>query len=85
MDSSNTVNLFNTLHASPEYNPLLITAVDLVLHSKISFRVLHVPGHDNIVADALSRFQNHRAISAAPKLNIYPFQPPRLMLGAAKK
>jgi hypothetical protein len=84
-DSSNTVDLFNTLHASPDYNPLLLTAVDSVLRSQVSFRVLHIPGHDNVVADALSRFQQGCALSAAPQLYISSFQPPRLTLGAVKK
>jgi hypothetical protein len=82
-DSSNTVDLFNTLHASPGYNPILITAVDLLLSSHISLRVLHIPGHENVVADALVRFQNGRAISAAPTLSITNFLPPHLSLGAS--
>ena len=84
-DSSNTVDLFNTLHASPDYNPILITTVDLLLSSDISLRVLHVPGHDNVIADALSCFENARAFSAAPTLSITTFLPPQLSLGAPTK
>jgi len=34
-DSSNTFDMFNTLHALPAYNPILITAVDLLISSSI--------------------------------------------------
>jgi len=53
-DSSNTFNIFNTLHALPAYNPILITAVDLLISSGIQLRVFHIPRNKNKVADALS-------------------------------
>jgi len=34
-NSLNTFDMFNTLHALPDYNPILITAVDLLLASNI--------------------------------------------------
>jgi hypothetical protein len=51
----------------------------------VDLRVIHVPGKQNLVADALSRFNNSLAISLFPTLRIYPLQPPQLALGAAKK
>ena len=82
-DNLNTVDMFNTLRAQPLYNPLLITAVDLLLDHGVDLRVFHIPGQDNIVADALSRFRFDTVALYAPSLQIFKFQPPRLKLGAA--
>jgi hypothetical protein len=84
-DNTNSVNIFHSLHARPPYNPILLTAVDLLLTSNISLRVFYIPGQDNVVADALSRFHNDIAIASVPELHVSFFQPPRLTLGASKK
>jgi hypothetical protein len=84
-DNTNTVDMFNSLHAKPSHNPLLLTAVDISSSSSCLFRVFHIPGELNIVADALSRFRNDVALRAAPGLTITTFQPPQLTLGAIKK
>ncbi|KAF8240279.1 hypothetical protein L208DRAFT_1352889 [Tricholoma matsutake] len=42
-DSSNTFDMFNTLHALPAYNPILITAIDLLVKSGIQLQVFHIP------------------------------------------
>ncbi|KIY43016.1 hypothetical protein FISHEDRAFT_78924 [Fistulina hepatica ATCC 64428] len=81
-DNTNTVDMFNSFHALPPYNPLLITVVDLLLSTKCQLRVLHVPGAQNKIADALSRFQNDLASQISLDLKIYPFIPPRLSSGA---
>jgi hypothetical protein len=81
-DNSNSVDLFTTLRARPLYNPLLLTTADLLTTFGADLRVLHVPGHLNSVADALSRFHNANTQSLAPGLHITPFIPPRLTLGA---
>jgi hypothetical protein len=81
-DNENTVNIFNSLHASPTLNTILITSVDLILQFKIELRVLHVAGTTNNTADSLSRFQNARAVAHAPDLSISPFTPPQLSKGA---
>jgi len=81
-DNSNTVDMFNTLRAQPTYNPLVMTAVDLALDFHVEFRVFHLPGEDNVVADALSRFRFDVLATFAPHLCIMHFIPPRLTLGA---
>jgi len=74
-DNSNTVDIFNTLRALPDYNHLLLTAVDILHEGHHDVRVLHVPGVENGVADALSRLQLTRALELVPGLKISPFQP----------
>jgi hypothetical protein len=73
--------MFNTLCAQPTHNPLVMTAVNLALDFNINFRVFHLPGEDNIVADALSHFRNDTLATLVPHLRILHFLPPRLTLG----
>jgi hypothetical protein len=83
-DNSNTVDMFNSLHGHPDYNPLLLTVADISIKSNITLCVHHISGEYNIIADALSHFKNDVALKAAPGLSISTFQPPRLMLGQPK-
>ena len=53
-DSTNTVNIFNSLQASASYNHILISSVDIALDHEVDFHVLHVRGIDNPIADAIS-------------------------------
>lgn len=80
-DNTNTVDIFHSLHCLPPYNDLLKFTVSLLLKFNISLRVVHVPGVDNVVVDALSKFQNDKAVTACPGLSISNFQPPRIALG----
>ncbi|KAF7763931.1 hypothetical protein Agabi119p4_8468 [Agaricus bisporus var. burnettii] len=80
-DNSNTVDLYNTLHALPVHNQLLQNAVDLLVRSHCHLRVLHVPAEHNQVADALSRRDMERARRHEPKLIHLEFLPPRDTLG----
>lgn len=84
-DSSNSVDIFNSLKALPAYNDILKSSVDVLLLHDIELRVLHVPGKLNSVADAISRWKNSVAVALVPGLSIHPFTPPRDALGAAKK
>lgn len=74
-DNSNTVDIFSSLRALPPYNHLLKTAIDILNLGENDMRVLHVPGVDNAVADALSRADFQRAIDLAPRLKISAFEP----------
>ena len=81
-DNTNTVNMFNSLCVQPLYNPLLITIIELLLNSKIHLRVFHIPGDENIMADALSHSCYNTIFDLVPTLQVYNFIPPRLTLGA---
>ena len=80
-DSDNTVAMFSSLCCLPWYNLLLRYAVDLLLSHDLQLRVLHVPGHLNIIADFISRTHLSNTIYASPGLEILPFEPPPLWLG----
>ena len=55
-DNENTVAMFNRLYSTvPVYNPILISAVDVLIQKPFRIQVLTVPGSENTVADALSR------------------------------
>lgn len=84
-DSLNTVQIFHTLKATRDYNPLLFFAIELLLLHKLDLRVLHVPGVSNTVADALSRLLPDTAKSLVPGLSVRYFTPPRAMMEAPTK
>lgn len=84
-DNENVVAMFNTLRAQPPYNSILISAMDVLIEHSVDLRVVHVSGHLNNVADALSRFQNERVLDFAPNAQIFDFEPPRDALGVFKK
>lgn len=81
-DNTNTVDMFNTLRATPLYNPIIMTAVEVMMSSGTQLRVAHIPGEANTIADSLSRFMNIYIRSALPHVDIHTFQPPHLLLGA---
>lgn len=84
-DSFNTVQIFNSMAALPEYNEILKAAVNHILRnttgsvipSQVDLRVVHIPGKKNVVADALSRGLYHVAIDKVPSLRIHDFSPPQ--------
>lgn len=81
-NNTNTVDMFNSLRGQPLYSPLLITIVELLLKFDIQLWVFHIPGEDNIVADALLRFHYDDIFYHSPTLQVYQFIPPQLTLGA---
>ncbi len=84
-DNTNTVDIYNSLAALPEYNGILKDSVDLVMTHNIDLRVPHIDGIKNSIADALSRRNFDLAKHLVPGLSIQILQPPRTTLGAAKK
>ncbi|KIK87749.1 hypothetical protein PAXRUDRAFT_90039, partial [Paxillus rubicundulus Ve08.2h10] len=81
-DNLNTVQMFNSLAALPSMNWMLMDMVDIILTHDVDFRVSHVSGSKNTIANHLSRLRNHNASNAVPGLSIQSFQPPRRTLGA---
>ena len=69
------------MHALPAYNPILITAIELLLSSGIQLRIFHIPRNDNKVANALSQLDSVTAHRLQPGLVITRFSPPHFMLG----
>jgi hypothetical protein len=82
-DNMNTVHMFDSLHAKPPYNPLLISSINARIHSSLDVRVCHVSGENNTIADAISRGRFSQAYRLLPNLTIYSFTPPRNALGAS--
>ncbi len=83
-DNTNTVDIFNSHRASPNYNPILKSTVDVMISHSIDLRVLHIPGSENDVTDTLSHSQFNRALGLVPRLVILPFKPLCDVLGASK-
>ena len=63
------------------YNDILLFIMQLLITMSISLRVFHVPGADNVTADALSCNLPRAAASSLPGICIHLFQPPREALG----
>ena len=74
-DNFTTVAMFNSLRALPEYNCILKAAIDIFLKGKHQLQVLHIPGEQNEVADALSWAEFMRALDLQPLLTIQSFDP----------
>jgi hypothetical protein len=53
-DSLNIVYLFNSLSGDPGYNQLLHDVVEVIMAFGIDFRVFHISGERNVIADHLS-------------------------------
>ncbi|PBK84919.1 hypothetical protein ARMGADRAFT_1088068 [Armillaria gallica] len=83
MDNMNTVDIFNSLRALPTYNPILKAAVDVMISHSIDLHVIHIPGPDNKIVDALSRSLFLKARKLVPCLLILSFKPPHEVLGAS--
>ena len=80
-NSHNTVNIWNSLKASQEYNDLLQMAIDSMLSNPFDICVLCVSGSDNLIANALSQGNNSYAQYLVPDLIIHSFKPPCDLLG----
>ncbi|KAL6308204.1 hypothetical protein BKA93DRAFT_699110, partial [Sparassis latifolia] len=81
-DNTNTVALFNTLRALPDYNEMVKSTVDILLEDNTQLRVVHILGKDNVIADALSRKKFDLVLELVPGIQLSPFTPPRDALGA---
>jgi hypothetical protein len=84
-DNSNMVAIFDSLHAKPIYNSLLLLAINVLLGYGVDLQVEHIPGQQNVIADALSHFHNELVKDLVPMAQIFDFEPPQDALGATKK
>ena len=84
-DSMNTVDMFNTLAPEPLFILLMIRAVEIMMDHGVDIRVVHIPGVENHVADALSQSLLDAAHAICPDLKISSFKPPRDELGVGGK
>jgi hypothetical protein len=84
-DNQNTVDIWHSLKASAPHNATLTLAIDNLISEKTDARVLHIPGVENVVADALSRFNNTLALRLVPGIKLGLFETPRALLGVLKK
>jgi hypothetical protein len=81
-DNLNTVHIFSSLRCLPEVNHLLLHATDTLVTDAIDLRVLHVPGEQNVIADAISRLDIGSVVKLIPEFHLGYFQPPRFTKGA---
>jgi hypothetical protein len=85
-DSTNSLNIFNSLHATDFYNPILMSAITTHIESGIDLRVFQIEGKCNVIADALSCRNFEHVKNIYPSITIHHFEPPALWkLGAYAK
>ena len=77
-DNQNTIDIWHSLKASTPYNATLIFAIDSLILHDTDAQVLHVPGDQNLVADAL-------ALCLVPDIKLGIFETLQELLGALKK
>ncbi|KAH9858114.1 hypothetical protein C2E23DRAFT_865081 [Lenzites betulinus] len=83
-DNSNSVAIFNSLRATPTYNPILKSAINVMIDCDIDVCVDHIPGELNVIADALSRGKLDLVRERVPGITLLQFSPPRDALGASR-
>ncbi|OCH92259.1 hypothetical protein OBBRIDRAFT_824852 [Obba rivulosa] len=76
-DNTRVVEMFRSLRARPEHNPILKSGVDIIIAHDVDVRVGYVPEKENIVADAISRGRMDLARALDPELHIERLDPPR--------
>ena len=59
--------------------------MDILLKTNIDLCIMHIPGTQNVVANALSQYDNELTTKLVNGLTIRTFQPPRDALGVIKK
>jgi len=72
----NMVDIFHSLAADPNYILLLFKAVEIMMDFGVDVQVVHIPGSENAIVDALSHLLFQVASTLHPGLNITIFQPP---------
>ncbi|KAL6302383.1 hypothetical protein BKA93DRAFT_736957, partial [Sparassis latifolia] len=75
-DNTNTVSLFNMLRALPAYNSIARLAVNAILSENLQLHVGHIPGKENVIADALSCKWLDEVCAQVPGIELLEFSPP---------
>ena len=81
----NTFDIFGSLSALPSYSSILISTMDILLKTNIDLCIVHIPGTQNDIVDALSQYHSELATKLVNGLTIHTFQPPWDALGVVKK
>ena len=74
-DSSNSFNIFNSLHASDPYNSVLMSAASIWIDHGINLQVFFIEGKQNMIVDALSRHSFDLVCKLVPDVSICHFMP----------
>jgi len=75
-DSSSTAKAYDDLSVKEGYNGMLFYAVKLLIESGTTLRVIHIPGEENTVADALSRKKFDKFHELRSSWPLQEFTPP---------
>ena len=84
-DNTNTFDIFASLNAGPVCNPILISAVNVILQWDIDLWVVYIPEALNHVTDTLSQYHNDLVNLLVLGIQIESFTPPQDVMGAVKK
>ncbi len=74
-DSSNSFNIFNSLHASDPYNSILMSAASIQINYGIDLCIFFIKGKQNTIADALSHHSFDFIHNLVPNVSIQHFMP----------
>ncbi len=75
-NSSNSFNIFNSLHTSEVYNPILMSVATIQIDHHIDLCVFFIEGKQNIIVDALSCRSFELVRNLVPDITIHHFMPP---------
>ncbi len=81
----NTVEIWHSLAPQGNNILLMLYAVEVMMDHNIDIRVVHIPGSENLIADALSRSLFDTAINHEPALQVSSFTPPRQQMRAREE
>jgi hypothetical protein len=80
-DNSLSVYAFDSGKARGVYNAIVKVAFRKAQEAGFDFRVFHIPGARNILADATSRHSIDSLVESFSSVSFHPFEPPRDALG----
>ncbi len=84
-DSMNTVDIWHLLTPQSDNIPLMLYAVEVMMDCNIDIRVVHIPGSEILVANALSQSLFDTTINHEPALQVSSFTPPQHQMRARQE